>query len=569
MLYFDDLGAIGAISDMEPEALPIEAWSTASNVRFGPYGARPVFGSIKIYDYEITASVTQSANLSVDPFSIAWVEGKDRDFWMYAGAEKVYVATAGGNNFNLTRQSATTTASIVALSPDKDYSVDHSDRWSIAVSGGQAVLASRSNTPQYWASATTSVRLRDLEWDKSAGTKWSTRTAGAVTCATIRHFREYLLALDTVENEVEFPRRLRWSHPTGENVTPQTWDENKLAYRAGYKDFESTRRRVIDCVALGAVNYVYTDSETWRMQWVGGQYEFQFSKALPFGLLNRNCVGSPPGRHLVLTEQDIILHDGISWDYVARDKWARSLFRRMNATYFKSTFMATHERESEIWICFPENGPYCDTALVWNWTTNSWHERTLGGISDASKGIINSTSGNGTYDTETGGYDTTFLSYVDAAFEASPLDHGIVAAHPSAGDIGAQLWQMDTGFADVLGGTIGVVLERQGLPIAGTKRRGNDFAIDLGAVYHINSMWPQVQATGTVEIAISIGVRDRIGDSTLWHGPVAYTVGSDRFVDFTHLRISGRFISVRFQAVTLAPWTLTRYGLDVHKGGVF
>jgi hypothetical protein len=522
-----------------------------------------------IYDYEISASLTTSAALATDPYTIHWIDGQERDYWMYAGPTKVFLAHIDNNSSNITRQSATSTSSITSTSPDKDYAVTQSDRWSIVLNGGVAILAARNNTPQYWASATMNVRLADLHWDKSAGTKWSTRTAGAVTCATIRSYREYLIALDTIEGADEFKRRLRWSHPTLTNNTPQTWDENKTQYRAGFRDFDDGGRQILDCSVLGAANYIYTTDTTWRMSWIGGQFEFRFERAFPFGLLWRNCIGRPPGKHFIISDGTMLVHDGVTWDNIGAGKWDRRLFNQLSTDFYKSTFILTYQQRHEIWVCYPVTGPTCDKALVWNWRYNTWGERDLSGSSDIQQGIVSESGVILVYDAADFTYDETVETYSSFEQIASPFDLALVGAFPATASDPALLMRLDFEFKDRRGEDLQAYMLREGLPLTGAKRRGNDFAIDLESVKGINAVWPQIDADSGISIGISIGTRDVAGGTTTWFGPETFVTGTSRFADFARHRIAGRYVSIKFETISPQPWRLLRYGVEIARMGRF
>jgi hypothetical protein len=575
---FDNLGRIGAVADLRAESLPAEAWSRLVNCDLREDGIARGEADQEIYGINIVASATAIQTIAVDPWFLFPVLEADLTYWVYAGQNKVYAAIPLNNRVALTRQTATSTTSITSTSPEKNYSATANSLWSGAILAGVPLLNVDTAPPQYWLPVSQSQRLQELDWDKSASTKWSTRTAGVASCQTLRAYREYAIALGMEEDGVSYPRRLRWSHPAPPETTPFSWDETKPAYDAGIRDFEETGDKLVDCAVLDQTNFIYKEEHTWVMRWIGGRNIFQFYPRFRFGLFAPGCVGTLQNRHFVLTGSHMLVHDGTSYQDIGSERWERTLFNSIDSTYYRRTFVFTNEYKgaSEVWVCYPEQGSeWATMALVWDYRRNTFHQRELKGLSMIGAGRIDTQVAE-TWSSDVQSWDEDATSWNDVPADARQLD--IVGASPDTATLSKRLWRLRSGYENTLHGlqsgeiidtgygTWRSLYERIGLPIMGKSRGGGVKGDSVMPRYIINELWPHFRGADGAQVSIKVGVQETLKDAVVWSSAHTFTVGTDLFVE---LYLEGRLVSVNFETEHKGDLVLLGFDLEVDPAGRF
>lgn len=588
IIRISNVGAIGVIKDIVPDELPIEAWSDAKNVRFESRYATKINGYERVYTYSIGATTVTQA-LAVSPWFIMPVETTEEQIIIYAGKDSVYAANQLSNRWRLTKPTSATFSSAsktvtVSTTTPVSYSATAAIRWNGCVLAGVPILNNAVNVPQAWLSATLADKnwLMDLQWDDSAGSSWADRTAGAVTCQVMRSYREYAIALNTTENSINYPRRVRWSHPAIPGAMPSTWDESRTDKDASYHDFEETTDIVVDGLQLRDLFVVYKQHSTWALQWTGGQYVMQVRQLFTtFGMLAANCCVEYMGRHVVLTDNDVVVHDGLSADSIIEEKWRETLFADINYTYYNNCFLTRNVEEDEIWICYPSisaGEPYwCDKALIWNWRHQTWYQRDIPKASHIVPGKISwgdDAAPIYTWQTVLGTWDGTvpisFSTWNKTALSlpirsligAYPEDRSSTASGTLSPLSTSSLMRLNkTNAFD--GSAITSYLIRESLTLTGQDKYGKA-RIDLQAYKHVKRIWPYIAAVDGTVIQISIGVQRRTQDLVIWNPPVSFVVGQ---MEFVNVRAMGRVISIKFENTSTAAWTMTGYDIEVEQAG--
>lgn len=562
VVWIDDVGAKGVIKDIPPQQIPLNAWSNGENIRFNQGYAERITGEEAVYNISISA-VTVTQALAITPWWVLPVQYDTSFYLLYAGTNKVYAATNVSNHNNITRQSATSTASIISTSSDKDFSATLAIRWSGDVLGGLALLNNGINPPQYWTPTSATVRLVELDWDKSAGTKWSTRTAGAVTARVMRTYREYAIAMYTTEGSTVYPRRLRWSHPALPGATPYTWDDGDVVRDAGYKDFDESDDTIVDCKPLGDVLVVYKQRTTWAMQYVGGTYVHKFYRLFDnIGLLTPGCVESFMGMHILATNSDIVTHDGTTAKSVLKDKNRKWLFDNINQTYYYGCFTLLDVANNEFWFCYPSKAAtssFCDSAAIWNYRDDIWTFRTLDNVSFGVTGGVQapSTTTDLAWSSMVGSWEEDYENWFEPTF--SDFERALILSETSP----ANLVKAGSGFTKSNGDPYTSLLEKQFITLAG---QGNNGPVsDPTRMKQVRGI--RLRATGATGAVINVYIRSRMyeDDTQNWRGPYTWTVGTSRKID---LFITGRIFDLRFTTTSAAPVTLLSYGLDLSVAGV-
>ena len=94
------------------------------------------------------------------------------------------------------------------------------------------------------------------------------------------------------------------------------------------------------------------------LNYVGGAFTFNVrEKFKDTGLFARDAVVDlGDGRHVMMSTNDVMVHNGNSIRSVIDDKVKTFLFSEIDSTYYYKTFLAHNKIRNEVWICFPQTG---------------------------------------------------------------------------------------------------------------------------------------------------------------------------------------------------------------------
>ncbi len=260
----------------------------------------------------------------------------------------------------------------------------------------------------------------------------------------------------------------------------------------------------------------------------------------------------------------MVVHDGQSIQSVVSRRWRRYLFNNIDGNYFENTFVVQNPTFHEIWICYPESGvahPYwCNMALVWNWTANTWSQRSLPPTSFINQGIVQlpGESLQLTYETAPGTFRTTALTYGERAYQ--PAEPSLLLAAPadtaSASSV-SQLLRVD--YADSTGGAqTGTHLEREALPVV------NGQAVDANSIKYVRGVVLYVDGTPGATFDVYVGRQMSLSDPVTYSGPFSWVHGTTQRVNCS---VTGRYISIKITSKTDVQWSLTGYDLDIDVVG--
>jgi len=338
----DVLDSPGIVKDLPAHRLKDGAFTDGGNVAFGAEGAGVLSGDLTTFS---AAPITPLWISAFPPLSLP--------IWAYGDLANVY-AYDGSSHTDITR-----TAS--------NYSGLASERWQATVFNGVGILNNAINVPQAWTDFQPTTPLVDLaNWDSNRRAK------------VIRSFKNFLVALNMTDSGTRRPYRILWSDSADAGTLPGSWDSTDPATDSREFDLAQTPDHLVDCLPIGGINIIYKETSTWAMQYVGPPHYFSFDTKIfsKHGLLARDCVVATPIGHIVVTQNDIIIHTGQveqqqSIVNRALRKW---IFSSIDPDSYYNSFTFADTRRNEFWFCFPEVGEtYATKAIIWN-----WEEQTLG-----------------------------------------------------------------------------------------------------------------------------------------------------------------------------------------------
>lgn len=506
-----EVGSAGIIRDQFPADMPVAAWTDGMNVQFRDGYARKSPG------YESSLGTP-----TVAPYGVFYTPSNTTRFFAYLGTAKAY-CTDGSTHTDITPAAG-------------DFTGAATNKWVGGMLTGIFVVTNGVDAPQYWVPSASN--------DLAALTNFTAST----TCRSIRPFKNHLIAMDLTQSGTRKPFLVRWSHPADPGSVPSSWDITDTTKDAGEIDLADTTGAVIDGGALGDVFLVWKQNATYALRYVGPPYIFSSQKVTEqSGILAANCWCETPLGLVVLTLGDVVLHVGDQAPRSIIDGTNRRwLAANISSDNYANSFVVHNEDESEVWVCFPSAAAtYCDTALVWNYASNTWGVRTLPSTNGAAVGYVASASV--TWDSlSSTGWDSSG-SIWDAGVSTLVSPRIVMA---SAGN--TKLYAMDsTELAD--GSAQTTRLERSGLHFDMPER-----------VKLVRAVRPRIDgATGAV-VNVYVGASMDVDQSPTWSGPYAFTVGSTLKIDCL---VSGRYIGVRYESDENTAWRLRGFDVDLEPMG--
>ena len=82
------------------------------------------------------------------------------------------------------------------------------------------------------------------------------------------------------EGSTAFPNRVRFSNVVLANSIPDSWDDTDATKLAGFVDLVEQDTAIVDGMTLGSNFIIYTSTQVWLMDFVGGTFLFNFKKTI-------------------------------------------------------------------------------------------------------------------------------------------------------------------------------------------------------------------------------------------------------------------------------------------------
>ena len=503
-------------TDLSPYDMPPSYFSYGNNVRFLDGKAGKIEGHIQIFG---------APGSSNNPYwATSWLQGST-ELWIYGTATGLRKIT-GTTHADVTRSSGayTTIASTT-------------NNWQGGVLGGVLIACNGIDAPQSFTQG--GSQFADL-----------TNFPATLKCKAIIPFRNHLIALNLTDSAsgsaVSKPFTLRWSDaiPVGtDNNGSTTWDTSSAASEAAETSLMGTKGHILNAVQLGNLLMVYKEDSVYSLNYVGGAFTFNVREVFKdTGLFSRDAVVDlGDGKHVMVTTNDVVVHNGNSITSVIDDQMKTFLFSKIDSTYYYKTFLAHNKIKNEVWICFPATGAsggYPDTALIWHYIENTWATRDLPSVNYIAKGLVNPVL-------------TNTWAAATATYEGNTLNWGQQEYNPAidsllmCGTSDNKFYFADSG-TTFAGTTFTATLERRGLNAGRTD-----------AIKSISRVYPRLEGTGTVNI--SVGAEMSPGSGVSYNDPVSFTIGEDSKVD---CRVKGRYAAIKIESSASSQFNLSGYAIE-------
>jgi len=523
LVHIDNVNKYGVVTDLESYDLPPEAWSLVQNVRFTKRGAEKFHGHEEFLGgwtfspYWLTAFYTSASY-----------------HWVYAGLTRLGMTT-GAAHVDVSRYTS--------VLGDADYNFPLGTNFSFAQLGELPLVFADGNSepPQSWNA--TNLRFEDLP-------NWQADTFADIATVVDRH----VVVMRVKKSGVAFnPRMVKWSQPADPGTYPSSWDETDPANTAGEVTLAETPGAIVASAQLGNSMLIYKEDSIISMRYVGGQSIFRFDTVFSeFGAIGRNAVGVLENAHVVVTLNDIFMHNGSTFESVIDAKNRDLFFEALDADYLDKLNVQVLNVASEVWFSFPGVGSdgTLNTAWVWNYKLNVWSRRDLQDFDFMAVGFIDTSSVSLVMDTQNLTFNEGSDTFDKLSTEPVLEDFAAIRAADS------KLFKLNSSDA-FDGGAFTSRLERTGLALVGRDRQ-DEWLIDMDSRKFIRRIHPRLKASGPVKIYV--GGQEHLDGVINWTGPFSFDPNTQTHLD---CRVNARFFAFRIETTTDLSWELLGYSLDL------
>ena len=496
---------VGIVTDPNPSDVTAQVWTGGLNVKFRNGAVAKADGLSRVFP------ATLAPSLHLQPYL-----SQNTPYWISGSATKLH-RTEGSVWQDVSR----TTGGAYAATLQKN--------WNGGVLNQVVVLNNGVDLPQ--SLLPTATRFTNLP-------NWPTDTV----CKVMRPYKNYLVALGITKASVDNPTTVKWSSPADPGEVPFTWDVNDATNDAGENFLADTSGAIVDGKKLKDTFIIYKEDSVYSMRYVGGTFVFQFQQLFDdIGALSTNCIAEFDGKHFVVGQGDVYVHNGVQKSSIIDGKMKNYLFNSIKNATVKAVFVVPDYNNNEMWICFQSSdnvvtgSPYANRALIWNWKDDNWSIRDIPETPAATYGIVDPQISDA-WDNDTATWDSDTTAWGNASY--NPSKSKLVFAGTNQGTVFAV---GDTNLYD--GATFKARVERNQIYL------GDDQKIKF-----VSSITPHINGKGTCQIYV--GANFLHDAPTEWFGPFPYTIGVDEKID---CRVSGRYVGVRFEFETTGSWSLNGY----------
>jgi hypothetical protein len=515
-----NLGTQGIVGDKRGFLLDPEAWTDGKNVRFTENGVILMSGHQEVL-----------GSWETEPEFLMAYPGFGKTYWFYFDLEAGYVIDET-SHVEVTRVNED-----LAIVP---YNANAGRDWNGTILGGIPIFNNGTDVPQWWSAVDINTPLEDLaNWPSTLRAK------------VIRAFGSYLIALNLVDNGVALPQAIQWSHKADPGSLPSSWDNSDPTVDAGRTFLtDISGGEILDGVLMGERLIIYKENSTHALRFVGGNDIFAPNLLLAAtGAMAARCACAfrDGTRHLVLTQDDIIVHQGTSdAESVVDLRNRRKIFNAIDVSNYRNCHVFHNSNTNEIWVCYPETGSvYPTKAAIWNYKFDTWTFRDFDGVG---ADFGSTTAGElGVWDELTGSWDSLAGTWgVETRKQMLYINR-------------VRGFALDTGFR-FDGAAINASLERVGISIDGKSRDGKP----KGSIHTRKlwtRLWPKLSG-GSVNISVGVKQTAEESEPIAWDPAQLFNPSIDKFIDF---ELNGRLLALRFESATQQPWTLSGYDLEVQQ----
>lgn len=556
-----NLGGVGVVTDVNPYDLPSNAFSDARNVLFddGRVSRSPVFKQLFPTPTSVLTFASIATNFNTETNTFESPEGDPVDdirfVASYADPTEGEVALIADKTGIVRTYPG---GDLQFATPTSGTLVDNEEPWAHSQTAGISVL-SRAGMVPYGRKIDT-----DTEYEYFSG-DWDSND----TCAVIRSYLDYMIALNVTKNTVEYPTMVKWSNPIqiGTEVADVVWDPTNPENTAGENILAEFKNPLLDGLALGSQFIIYSENQVYLMEYTGSSLVFNFRRLFATGgIINTNCVVEVEGKHYVFGSDDIYIHDGISRKSIADGRIRKRIFKNTLRNTFKKCFVLHDSATSLIYFCYKSqesglgfNGTaFCNKAAVYNYKNDTWSFMDLPNIVGGSEI---------TFDLSSKDYPTVNDNYqnYNTSYNSFNADTAKIPVMVGVTDTANGLTESRTYAADLpTFGKISITPETETVKEAYVERIGLDLdetGLPLRSYKTILSVTPQAEFEASEgELTLKIGATDSASTPVTWYTEYDFKPSEVERID---TRASGKYLAYRLSMNDIEDFKFSGFDAEV------
>jgi len=544
------LGSTGVVPDVSPYDLPPSGYSRADNVLFedGKVKRGYVLRTFHNFntEYTCTASVSHQDATGLDNFFICNL-GYDCLRWN----NDQFVSVN-----NSTYHTVTTPAA-----PETPMNG--------AVLGSVVYFNKAGSVPIYKLSSDTFFRELYPKAGSPAGVTSTWGDGGTTwTCATLRPFGDYMIAMNMTEGAGAFPSRVRFSDPVTSGQPALNWDASDTTNSAGFVDLAQLEGGIVDGLSLRNQFIIYSHHEAWLMELVGGQFIFNFRRLFADeGVLGINCVAEVGDYHYVFGRDDIYRHNGTQKESISDGRVRDFIFNNMAGNFKHASFVFHDPRFSKILFCYKSvdsntawsESTHCNKAAVYDYVNNTWSFMDLPNVVSAASFVSTSnltyeTVAGLSYENVGGTYDATITGKQDGTVFFNSLTHietpADANAYPAASaDVYYDRTHNSALALDTILSASSVIspleTKMNALPIL--ERTGIDLdeaGLETRRYKSLSALYPQMISSTNSTVNFSVGAADLPNNAPNYTTTYPFNPDTEYHLN---TRASGRYLSYKLE----------------------
>jgi len=526
------LSDVGVVTDIDPASLPISAYTRAKNVRFdeGAVLRSPVFRTVK-------------ASLGFNPRFVYGVNP-------ITGYSTVVIATDTYDIQEYSNGSLTDRSGSISATSATDLT------WTGTTLANIVYINRSDKVPSYKLIGGTNFAALS-NWDSN----WRSDS--------LRSYGDFLLGLNMYEGSTNYGTRVRWSNIATANAIPDSWDATDTTKSAGFNDLVQMQSPIIDGATLGTNFIIYSKTDVYLMEFVGGTFIFNFRKIFSdIGIINQNCAIEVDSKHYVFADNDIYVHDGNSRQSIVDQRVKNYIFGGLDTSKTNICFVARHPELEEIYFCYHSgddmaeftSSTKCNRAAVYNYKNNTWSFLDLPNVVAATIANVNSSA---TYANSTASYEAIGGSYWSQ--QANFDTHCIFVGQDNSTDgiTSDKMYGLDLSDA----GSLSFALDSEATKAPLLERTGIDLdeVASISGYKVINKIYPQITTGNSNKaFAFNFGAADLIDNSPNYEATVTYTTNTDHKIDS---RAAGRYLSYKLTTTDNKDFSFIGFDMDMLTTG--
>lgn len=570
MISIGKLDRGGVNKDIPRYDLPPQMFTDVLDVDFDEGGVVPAVDDVGVF-----------AGVVGTPLYLTFVDGNgDSVLPVYLTATHAYVVLSN-QHINITRTD----------SLGGGYQAGSYYKWNGGFFHGYMVWTNGSDVPQAWNPYKPEEPLIDLpNWPSS------------IRVALIRPFLNFLVGLGYSQQDGGTDAQtVIWSDITDPGTLPANWAIADPASKAGAFSLTSSSEEIVEAAELNGMLYIYKQTSTWTMRYVGGGFVMNFTPGFQTrGALGPRCVLPLANEHFCLDRLGFYIHNGSSYRDLGNEVIHNHFFDTLNPLALYSIFMVHEEAKQRVWVFFPSGtNRYADKVLIWAYKTNTWTFRSVQQAVCGASAAMDSYGSSGVWDqyneewgddsfswetdssiwmTQTA-WDSIPVSVVwddlptrqaqKSVHYASYVDPTTVTFDPNTGKStdGVVSWYGSSSYPPIWfipkdGRRRQGFLERINFSVMEQDASGG-FSVDRTVFKHLTELYPEVNGA-PLEV--------RWGTQVTANGPVTWSdwyLFSPEFDLKLDPNITEKFLAISFKGPvgSISKWMLTGYSLTIHNAG--